>query len=198
MDSNELERTGPAALVYKLPRLRGAEWPAAIVETSQFLILALWSGLLLTAAVIVPIFAWKLLPALEATRFLSQFSGFTNLLGSGVGAFLLVTGLLQHTLELRRPRVVIIQMILYLLMTITLVVCQILLVGEIESVLRQIQTSEASTAGLLAKAPSLQHGVQWLHGFTFLLAMAAIAVGWRPRVQVKHQMGTVKVFKLEG
>jgi hypothetical protein len=120
-----------------------------------------------------------------------------NLLGSGIGAFLLVTGLLQHTLELRLPRIVVIQMGLFLLMTLTLVVSQLFLVQELESILRLARAPEGATAEALARAHALQVGVQWLHLFAFLLTLAALVVGWTSRARVRRRAEPVQVFKLQ-
>jgi hypothetical protein len=59
MDSNGLERRRRATVIYKIPRSGKPEWSGVIVETTQLAVLALWSGLLLSAAAVVPGLAWS-------------------------------------------------------------------------------------------------------------------------------------------
>jgi hypothetical protein len=193
MDSDGLERDPRATFIYRLPRLRRPGWAGFAVEAAHLLVLALWSGLLVAATAVIPRLALEILAADHALPFLARFSGFINIAGAAVGAFLIVTSLFMHLFELRSPRTILLQMTLLLLMTLVLVACQVFLTERLLSLHR--------TAGLLGSiegtATGLLQGIRTLHGTALALALGAFLVGWLPRSsRPEPKSGPARILEL--
>ncbi|MBU1702209.1 MAG: hypothetical protein KJ970_00565 [Candidatus Eisenbacteria bacterium] len=196
MSQDSLKGAPVGTYIYHFPRVSRPGRPADLVESSHLMLLAAWAGLLFLSATILPALTWDSLPPSEAAAFCVRYSSLVNLMGGAAGAFFLGTILILYNTKLRRPRIHLYQMFLLLLMTLTLVGCQIFLTERMAAVLRSAMIQPDQKEFLFTALPDLQAGIQSLHGVALVLSVAALVVGWRPRFESRRDKGSNIILEL--
>ncbi|MBD3334857.1 MAG: hypothetical protein GF355_05025 [Candidatus Eisenbacteria bacterium] len=181
MASDQIQGRPPATFIYNFPGRPRRRTAAGLLLTSHHVLVTAWAGVLLATALVVPRLGWDLLQPVEAAKLCVRTTETVNYLGGVAGAALLGLTVMLYFRRLRRPRVLMYQMGLLLLMVFILVACQVFLAERMISQLRIVSLGGEGSMEALASLPDLQVGIQVLHGVALAVTIVTLVIGWRPR-----------------